>query len=115
MSTENHLPRRPTEPAERHHQQENAGPSLPLGRVVLTPGALELLQETDTQASSLVKRHASGDWGELSREDAGANEDALEQGLRILSAYPVGEDGGRVWIITEADRSSTCLLLPDEY
>jgi hypothetical protein len=63
----------------------------------------------------LVRRHASGDWGEVPREDARENERSLKHGWRLLSSYPLGEDGSKVWVITEADRSSTCLLLPEEY
>lgn len=86
---------------------------FPLGRVVATPGALEALEETGTDALALLRRHASGDWGEVPKADARENDRSLKHGLRVLSSYPVG--GGRVWLITEADRSSTCLLLPSEY
>ena len=89
------------------------GRLFPLGRLVATPGALELLTETGTNPAELLERHASGDWGEVPREDARENERSLKYGFRIVSSYPVGEE--RVWIITEADRSSTCLLLPSEY
>lgn len=83
--------------------------------VVATPCALEVLAETGTDVLELISRHQSGDWGEVPPEDARENRFSLEHGLRILSSYPVGEDSERVWIITEADRSSTCLLLPSEY
>ena len=59
-------------------------------------------------------RHACGDWGTVCPDDALANDEALEEGERLLSAYKL-RDGTKVWIITEADRSSTCILLPDEY
>ncbi len=86
-----------------------------LGRVVATPGALEVLEETGADASYLLRRHAAGDWGEGPPEDARENRYSVEHGFRVLSSYSVGEDGGRLWIITEADRSSTCILRPDEY
>jgi len=82
-----------------------------LGRVVATPGALDLLTRWDLD--DLLRRHHRGDWGELDGHDRRANERALRDGARLLSSYPVGD--GKVWIITEADRSSTCVLLPEEY
>jgi hypothetical protein len=88
---------------------------FPLGRVVATPGALEILEETGADALGLLRRHAVGDWGEVPACDARENERSVRQGWRVLSSYPVGEAGEKVWIITEADRSSTCLLLPSEY
>jgi len=86
--------------------------SFELGRVVATPGALEVLAPEEPLV--LLRRHASGDWGEVDAHDRRANNRALKDGTRILSAY-VSAGGERVWIITEADRSSTCLLLPSEY
>lgn len=91
------------------------GTLFPLGRVVATPGALKTLEETGTDALALLRRHAHGDWGEVPPEDARENRFSLKHGFRVLSSYPVGEGSARVWIITEADRSSTCLLLPSEY
>lgn len=86
-----------------------------LGAVVATPGALELLEELEVSPSSLLVRHVAGDWGEVPKADARENELSVKRGYRIVSSYPVGEDGAKVWVITEADRSSTCLLLPSEY
>lgn len=86
---------------------------LPLGKVVATPGALKLLSEEGEDPFSYLARHATGDWGELCAFDRRQNEIALRDGYRVLSSYPVG--GGRVWIITEADRSVTTILLPEEY
>ncbi len=86
-----------------------------LGQVVATPGALELLGVANISPSSLIARHESGDWGVVPEEDARENERSLKYGFRILSSYPLGEKGERVWIITEHNRSSTCLLLPSEY
>ncbi len=85
-----------------------------LGVVVATPGALELLAATGTDHTELLKRHHGGDWGEVDAHDRRANNAALRHGTRLLSSYPVGE-GQRVWIITEADRSATTILLPEEY
>ena len=92
-----------------------AAPPFYLGRVVATPGAVELLETTDTSPAELLERHISGDWGEVPPEDARENARSLKYGWRVLSSYPVGEDGGKVWIITEADRSSTCILRPEDY
>ena len=68
---------------------------------------------TSEEPAGLLVRHVSGDWGEVPHEDARDNELSVQEGFRILSSYTVG--GERVWIITEADRSSTCILLPEEY
>ena len=89
------------------------GPLLPLGRVVATPGALTLLSEAGEDPFCYLSRHASGDWGELDAHDRRENERSLKNGWRVLSSYPVG--GRKVWIITEADRSVTTMLLPEEY
>jgi hypothetical protein len=86
---------------------------LPLGRVVATPGALKLLLEAGGHPFDYLARHAAGDWGELCAFDRRQNEIALREGLRILSCYEVL--AGKVWIITEADRSITTILLPEEY
>jgi hypothetical protein len=85
-----------------------------LGQVVATPGALHAFFETHESYLLYLARHARGDWGEVCEEDARANDDACEAGERILSAYKL-QDGTKLWIITEADRSSTCILLPEEY
>jgi hypothetical protein len=86
---------------------------LPLGRVVATPGALRVLSEIGEDPFDLLARHALGDWGELCAFDRRQNEIALRDGYRVLSSYDVLED--RVWVITEADRSVTTILLPEEY
>lgn len=92
------------------------GARFPLGRVVATPGALEALETSGVSPVELLGRHQLGDWGEVPREDARENERSVRGGFRILSSYQVEEEGEeRIWIITEADRSSTCLLLPSEY
>jgi hypothetical protein len=85
-----------------------------LGQLVATPGALSALEESGQDAIEFVSRHASGDWGDLSEEDQNENEFSLLHGFRLLSSYRL-RNGVKVWVITEADRSSTTLLLPDEY
>ena len=99
--------------------KRRAEPSLPegrfpLGRVVATPGALDSLQDADHNPLELLDRHVSGDWGDLSEEDRQENELSIEKDYRILSAY-VLDTGVKVWVITEADRSVTTILLPSEY
>jgi hypothetical protein len=86
---------------------------LPLGRVVATPGALKLLVKSGGHPFELLARHATGDWGELCAFDRRQNELALREGYRVLSCYPIGTE--RAWVITEADRSITTILLPEEY
>ncbi len=86
---------------------------LPLGRIVATPGALQLLQDAAEDPFGYLARHASGDWGELDAQDRRENERSLKHGWRVLSSYPVGEK--TIWVITEADRSVTTILLPQEY
>ncbi len=88
---------------------------FPLGRLVATPGALTLLTNTDENPAALLDRHQIGDWGDAPPVDARENDLSIREGFRIVSSYPVGDDGAKVWIITEADRSSTCILLPEEY
>jgi hypothetical protein len=88
--------------------------SFPLGQVVATPGALSAFTLADDNYLPFLVRHARGDWGEICAEDARANDWAREEGERLLSAYKL-RDGTKLWIITEADRSSTCILLPEEY
>ena len=83
---------------------------FPLGRILATPGALDL----DVNFFPYLRRHQCGDWGDLDAEDKAANNFSVENGLRILSAYHA-LDGIKFWIITEADRSATTILLPDEY
>ena len=89
---------------------------FPLGKLVATPAALELLSEIGKNPAELVQRHASGDWGTVDKHDSRENEESVKHGFRILSAYEVPSVPARkIWIITEADRSSTCILLPEEY
>lgn len=101
-------------------------PRFSLGQVVATPAALALLAVHGVEPAELLVRHLSGDWGQVCTEDALANDEALKLGNRVLSSYvlplqPSGRQKGeasqvdRVWVITEHDRSSTCVLLPSEY
>ena len=78
-------------------------------------GALSAMAEASVEPLALLRRHAAGDWGESPAEDARENALSVRGGFKIMSSYPIGEDGARVWVLTEADRSSTCLLLPEAY
>jgi len=84
---------------------------FPLGQIVATPGALALFGHEG--CFRLLVRHANGDWGDIDGFDRRENERALREGARLFSAYDTAV--GRCWIISEADRSSTCILLPSEY
>jgi len=85
-----------------------------LGQVVATPAALQALANSGQSPADFLDRHVRGDWGEISKGDARLNDAAVKDGERVLSAYRTLK-GEKLWIITEADRSSTCLLLPEEY
>ena len=93
---------------------EIARPKFHLGKLVATPGAIEALAEAHQSPMEFVARHIKGDWGDVCDEDRQANEDALQHGERLLSVYRTSK-GVKLWVITEADRSSTCVLLPEEY
>jgi hypothetical protein len=84
---------------------------FPLGQLVITRAAAGRL--TPDEIADGIVRHARGDWGDISPEDAKENELSVREGFRLLSAYGRGER--RFWIITEADRSATTILLPEEY
>lgn len=84
-----------------------------LGEVVITRAAIAFCDVNEIHTVDLVRRHADGDWGFLTDEDADANLLAIRLNLRIFSSYKFPD--GKVWVITEADRSSTCILLPDDY
>lgn len=91
-----------------------ATPLFSLGKIVATPGALAAFKVAGESPTILLDRHIRGDWGDCNAEDSEANDRAVIDGGRVLSAYQLGT-GVRIWVITEADRSSTCLLLPEEY
>jgi hypothetical protein len=89
-------------------------PKFPLGQLVMTRGAIEALAEAGQSPMEFVQRHQSGDWGEVTEDDQRENDFSITHGFRILSAYRTTRDV-RIWVITEADRSATTILLPDEY
>ena len=89
-------------------------PKFNLGRIVSTPGALAALTRSGDNPACFIRRHVQGDWGELCAEDVQGNEFSAQNGLRLLSAYRLS-DGTKIWISTEADRSVTTILLPEEY
>lgn len=97
-----------------------SAPLFRLGQVVATPGALEAVPHTRIFAA--LARHVRGDWGCVNPQDAAANTEAVQANLRILSAYPIDSDkpcegygDNCLWVITEADRAVTTILLPEEY
>ncbi len=94
--------------------ETNKSPLFPLGQVVATPGALAALEKAGQAPQEFLWRHVCGDWGDLCEEDRKENQFSLERGFRLLSNYRT-EAGEVVWLITEADRSVTTVLLPDEY
>ncbi len=89
-------------------------PLFPAGQIVATPGALAALEHANRSPLEFLSRHLRGDWGDLCQEDKTENELSLKYGYRLMSSYPVSVTE-KLWIITEADRSVTTLLLPEEY
>jgi len=87
---------------------------FPLGQLAITPGALTAIRDTGRFAIDYIARHFRGDWGDVCPDDWEANDTALVDGTRLLSAYELSS-GVVIWVITEADRSSTCILLPVEH
>jgi hypothetical protein len=87
---------------------------FPLGQVVATPGAMNALHRAGQAPAFFVQKHQSGDWGEVCPGDAKLNDEALQEGGRLLSSYSTLR-GEAIWIITEFDRSVTTLLLPSDY
>ena len=90
---------------------------FPLGQLAATPGALDLLEQHRVSLFELLARHVRGDWGDVRAEDAHTNDQALIHGYRVLSCYTMvpGDPDTRVWVISEADRSVTTALKPEEY
>ncbi len=86
-----------------------------LGQSGATPGALRAMEADGVDARNFLRRHANGDWGCVPQEDQLENQRSVANGYRVLSSYPLNAQGEKLWVITEADRSSTCLLLPEEY
>lgn len=87
---------------------------FPLGHLVATPAALKAIEDAGQTPDFFLNKHVQKDWGEVCNQDKGLNDQALVDGDRILSAYRTLRNE-RIWIITEADRSSTTILRPDEY
>jgi hypothetical protein len=82
--------------------------------VVATPGALRAFEKAEHLPAECLDRHVNGDWGDVTDADKQENEVSIEQGFRMLSAYTTSA-GDRIWVLTEADRSATMILLPEEY
>ena len=98
-----------------HNSNQEAGVTrFALGQTFITPGAQEALETAGQTAIEFLRRHMSCDWGELSDDDVKENELSLQKGFRLLGRYQT-TSGERLWIITEADRSATTILLPIEY
>jgi hypothetical protein len=87
---------------------------FPLGQTYITPGAEEALLIAGQTGIEFLRRHMSGDFGDVSDEDLRENEHSLREGFRLLSVYRTTK-GEKLWIIAEADRTSTTILLPSEY
>ena len=91
-----------------------SGAKFEPGQIVGTPGALEAFRASGDDLLAYLLRHIAGDWGDVDEHDRHENELSLQNGWRLLSAYTLS-DGMRIWVITEADRSATTFLLPEEY
>jgi hypothetical protein len=89
-------------------------PLFALGQIVTTPGAREALKKAKQLPQELLNRHVAGDWGEVSCDDAEENQLSLAHGYNVLSSYTTAA-GDKILVVTEADRSVTTLLLPQEY
>lgn len=112
--THRRSPRDDNDTLQANAAEETLCPRFPPGDVYITPGANEALCESTELARDFLLRHLSGDWGEVCEQDRAENEFSIERHLRILSAYRT-KRGVRLWLITEADRKSTTLFLPEEY
>ena len=87
---------------------------FPLGRTCATPAALQALAQAGQDVAELLARHQAGDSGEVGPEDREQNQQAADDGGRLMSVYSLST-AVKVWVITEADRSVTTVLLPDDY
>ena len=96
-------------------QHTTKPPLFSLGQIVATPGALAALEKAGHTPQEFLSRHLQGDWGDLSDEDRTENELSLQRGFRLLSSYRTNAGDTKIWVITEADRSATTILLPEEY
>ena len=98
----------------------NGNPKFAMGRLLSTPDALRALEEAGEAPATLLGRHVTGDWGDMSDEDKQANELALQDGSRLFSSYVLAATGQKVWVITEAAddqgrRAASTILLPENY
>jgi hypothetical protein len=84
-----------------------------LGKLMATPGAIAFCDQHCINMISLVRKHSRGEWGDMCAADKKANDEAVRNGTRIFSAYEFPQ--GKIWIITESNRSVTTVLLPEEY
>jgi hypothetical protein len=89
-------------------------PLFVIGTTVATPGAMAVLEAHGIAPIKLIERHVSGDWSEMQADDQTSNHEAIKNGCRVFSSYTLADEV-KIWIITEADRSSTTILLPEEY
>ena len=96
-------------------QQTRQQPLFSLGQLVATAGALAALAKAGQTPLEFLVRHVRGDWGELTEEDREENQLSLERGFRLLSSCRTNAGDTKLWVITEADRSATTILLPEEY
>lgn len=108
------LPRVDREQVEYMKRVEGTTGKFTLGTLVLTPGAIDALLRSGETPIPMLLRHVSGDWGNISDDDKQANERAIDKGERLLSSYNT-KLGVKLWVITEANRTCTTVLLPDEY
>jgi hypothetical protein len=104
----------PTGFLERLKASAKSNGLFPLGKTLLTGGAIEALEDAGQSANEFLSRHQQGDWGDVDEWDWGQNDSSARSDCRILSAYRTGNDV-KLWVITEADRSATTVLLPSEY
>lgn len=107
-------PHLPEEGGDPDSENEGSKPIFRLGQLVGTPAALQALQDAEKDPLELLIRHVTGDWGDMDEEDKKENDLSVREGFRILSAYRLAT-GVKIWVITEADRSATTFLLPEEY
>src|SRR2546430_15289342 len=96
-------------------QETKRAALFPLGQIVATPGALAALAKAGQTPLDFLTRHVCGDWGELDPDDQKENALSLKRGFRLHSSYRTSSGDTKVWVITEADRSVTTVLLPEEY
>jgi hypothetical protein len=97
------------------HRKEGVKPLCTLGQLVATRGAFTAIEASGDDLCTCLARHQSGDWGDIDAHDRRENQLSLEQGFRLMSVYALSITGVKIWVITEADRSSTTVLLPAEY